>query len=39
MTALVIFILFVVVCISAPFIGADTRRDDDRGWWPGRRAH
>jgi hypothetical protein len=39
MTALAIFLVLVVVCIAAPFYGTDTRRYDDRGWWPGRRAN
>ena len=37
MTALVI-ILVVAGLIVASVVGVDSRVDDERGWWPGRRA-
>jgi hypothetical protein len=35
---LVILIAFVLALLLAPVFGVDSRVDDRRGWWPGRRA-
>ncbi len=38
MTALLILLVLIVLFAGAAFYGTDSRRDDDRGWWPGRNA-
>jgi hypothetical protein len=35
---LVILIAFVLALLLAPVFGVDSRVDDRRGWWPGRRS-
>jgi hypothetical protein len=35
---LVILIAFVAAMLLAPLFGVDSRVDDERGWWPGRRS-
>jgi hypothetical protein len=34
---LLILIAFVVALLLAPVYGVDSRVDDERGWWPGKR--
>ena len=29
-------IVFLVAILLAPVLGVDSRKDDPRGWWPGR---
>jgi len=33
----VVAVALAVAVLLAPFAGADSRRHDARGWWPGRR--
>jgi hypothetical protein len=33
---IVLVLVFLAICILAPFVGSDSRIDDPRrGWWPG----
>ena len=34
---LLIAIAFVIALLLAPVFGVDSRVDDKRGWWPGKR--
>ena len=34
MEALIFFALFLLICLAAPFAGADSRKPDRRGWHP-----
>jgi hypothetical protein len=33
-----LLIAFVVALLAAPAYGVDSRVDDPRGWWPGKRS-
>ena len=35
---LIIVIAFVAALLLAPIYGVDSRVDDRRGWWPGKRS-
>ena len=29
-------IVFLLLVLASPLLGVDSRREDSRGWWPGR---